>query len=179
VRGLALPASVLASLDATGTHRSRQIALSIREHSGTWNRIHADLTAICGPDSDLAGAARTDLLAWLQHGAATSYGQPSASQAAEIAGLLATLMLGDQQRIQIAFVAGIRKAQLPDPSPPEHQAHPTAAHPSGCRSHHRLVLRPDRGAVTAAPPSPPRGQVRRARPAADRRSQQQVPIDHP
>jgi hypothetical protein len=72
-----VPASVLASLDAADTARSRRIALSIRQYSGTWNRIHADLTAINGHDRGPAEAARTDLLAWLQHGAATSYGKPS------------------------------------------------------------------------------------------------------
>ena len=109
VRGHALPASVLASLDTAATPRSRRVALSIRQHSGTWDRIHADLTAISGQDPDLAEAARTDLLAWLQHGAATSYGKPSASQAAEIAALLATPELSDRQRREIAFVTGIRK----------------------------------------------------------------------
>jgi hypothetical protein len=90
VRGRAVPASVLASLDAAGTPRSRRVALSIRQDAGTWDRIHADLTALSGQDPDLAEAARTDLLAWLQHGAATGYGQPNASQGADIARLLAT-----------------------------------------------------------------------------------------
>jgi hypothetical protein len=66
-----------------------------------------------GPDPDLAEAARTDLLAWPQHGAATSYGSPRPSQAAEIATLLTTSNLTDKQRQEIAFVAGIR--------PPAHQ----------------------------------------------------------
>jgi hypothetical protein len=113
VRGHAVPASVLASLDAASTFRSRRVALSIRQGAGTWDRIHADLTALSGQDPDLAEAARTDLLAWLQHGAATSYGKPSASQAADIARLLATPKLSNRQRREIAFVAGIR-----EPSPP-------------------------------------------------------------
>jgi len=104
----ALPVSVLASLNTAGTPRSRRIALSIQQHSGTWSRVHADLAAINGHDRDLADAARADLLAWLQHGAATSYGQPDADQAAEIAGFLATSKLSDRQRREIAFVAGIR-----------------------------------------------------------------------
>jgi hypothetical protein len=108
VRGHALPASVLATLDAADTVRSRRIALSIRQHSGTWNRIHADLTAINSHDADLAKAARTDLLAWLRHGAATSYGKPAPAQATQIAGLLAAATLSQQQRREIAFVAGIR-----------------------------------------------------------------------
>lgn len=108
LHGYALPASVLASLNAAGTPRSRRIALSIQQHSGTWTRVHADLAAINDHDRDLADAARTDLLAWLQHGAATSYGQPDADQAGEIARLLATSKLSDSQRRQIAFVAGIR-----------------------------------------------------------------------
>jgi hypothetical protein len=113
MRGRAVPASVLASLDAVGTSRSRRVALSIRQDAGTWDRIHADLTALGGHDPDIAEAARLDLLAWLQHGAATSYGRPSASQGADIARLLATLKLSSRQRREIAFVAGIR-----EPSPP-------------------------------------------------------------
>lgn len=108
VRSHALPATVLATLDAAGTARSRRIALSIRQQSGTWNRVHADLAAINGHDAGLAEAARTDLLAWLQHGAATSYGEPSPAQATQIAGLLATGKLSQQQRREVAFVAGIR-----------------------------------------------------------------------
>ncbi len=108
VRGQALPASVLATLDAAGTARSRRIALAIRQYSGTWNRVHADLAAINGHDAGLADAARTDLLAWLRCGAATSYGKPSPAQTAEIAGLLATGKLSQQQRREVAFVAGIR-----------------------------------------------------------------------
>jgi hypothetical protein len=108
LHGYALPASVLASLNNAGTPRSRRIALSIKQHSGTWSRVHADLAAINGHDRDLADAARADLLAWLQYGAATSYGQPDADQAGEIARLLATSKLSDSQRREIAFVAGNR-----------------------------------------------------------------------
>jgi hypothetical protein len=114
LHGYALPASVLATLNAAGTPRSRRIALSIRQHSGTWSRVHADLAAINGHDRDLADAAQGDLLAWLQHGAATSYGWPDAEQAAEISRFLATSKLSDRQRREIAFIAGIR---LPDTSP--------------------------------------------------------------
>jgi len=113
VRGHAVPASVLATLDAAGTSRARRVALSIRQGAGTWTRVHADLTALSGRDPDLAEDARADLLAWLQHGAATSYGKPSASQADDIARLLATPKLSGRQRREIAFVAGIR-----EPSPP-------------------------------------------------------------
>jgi len=121
VRGHALPSSVLASLDAAGTPRSRRVALSLRQHAGTWDRIHADLTALSGQDPDLAEAACTDLLAWLQHGAATSYGKPSASQTADIARLLTSSKLSDRQRREIAFVAGIR-----EPSPPDDPARSSA-----------------------------------------------------
>ena len=107
VRGHALPASALAALDAAGTARARRIALSVRQYSGTWNRVLADLAAISGHDAGLAEAARADLLAWLQNGAATSYAKPSPAQATEIAGLLATGNLSQQQRREVAFVAGI------------------------------------------------------------------------
>jgi hypothetical protein len=108
LHGYALPVSVVASLKAAGTARSRRIALSIQQHSGTWGRVHADLAAINGHDRDLADAARADLLSWLQNGAATSYGQPDAVQAGEIAQFLATSKLSDRQRREIAFAAGIR-----------------------------------------------------------------------
>ena len=108
VRGHELPASVLAALDAEGTARSRRTALSIRQYSGTWNRVHADLGAINGNDAGLAEAARTDLLAWLQHEAATSYGKPSPAQATQIADLLAAGKLSQRQRREVAFAAGIR-----------------------------------------------------------------------
>jgi len=48
------------------------------------------------------------LLAWLQHDATTTYGRPEAAQAAQIAELLGTRLLTDQQRRQVAFAAGIR-----------------------------------------------------------------------
>jgi hypothetical protein len=108
VRVHSLPASVLADLDAAGTARSRRIALAIRQYSGTWNRVLADLVVINGYDPDLAETARADLLAWLRNGAATSYGKPSPAQAAEIAGLLATGELSGPQRRVIAFTAGIQ-----------------------------------------------------------------------
>jgi len=109
VRSQAVPASVLASLDAAGTARSRRFALTIRQYSGTWNRVHADLAAINDPDLVLAEAARDDLLNWLQHGAATSYSKPDPAQAGQIAGLLAASKLSERQRREIAFVAGIRR----------------------------------------------------------------------
>jgi hypothetical protein len=108
LRGYALPDSVLASLDTASTIRSRRTALSIRQQSGTWNRVHADLAVMHGHDADLAEAARTDLLDWLKHGAATSYGKPSTTQAEEIATLLTTPTLSPRQRREIAFAAGIR-----------------------------------------------------------------------
>ena len=113
VRGQAVPAGVLAALDAAGTARSRRVALSIRQDAGTWNRVHADLAALGGQDLELAEAARTDLLAWLQHGAATSYGKPTAGQAADIARLLTTPRLSGRQRQEIAFTAGIRQSSPP------------------------------------------------------------------
>lgn len=127
VRGHALPASALASIDAAGTPCSRRVALSLRQHSGTWNRIHADLAAINGQDPGLAEAARADLLAWLQHGAATSYGKPDARQATEIARLLATPKLSDQQRRQVAFVADIRTLTAGS-QPGRTPAHPRGRH---------------------------------------------------
>ncbi len=98
----------LEALASRNLTRSRRIALSIRQYSGTWNRVHADLAAMNDRDPGLAEVARADLLAWLQHGAATSYGKPSPDQAEEIAGLLAASKLSEHQRREIAFVVGIR-----------------------------------------------------------------------
>jgi hypothetical protein len=107
LRGYPLPPGVLAELDA-GTARSRHTALAIRQGLGTWDRVQADLTAINGSDSDLAAAGQADLLAWLQHDAATTGGKPPPNQAAEIAALLASSTLTGGQRKAVAFVAGIR-----------------------------------------------------------------------
>ncbi len=116
LRGYALPPGVLAGLDALGTPRSRRTALSVRQRLGPWHRVHADLVAISGEDPRLAEVARTDLLAWLQHGAAITYGRPDAGQAAEIAGLLGTRKLTDKERRDVAFAAGIRTtAAAPKP----------------------------------------------------------------
>ena len=107
LRGYPLPPGVLAELDA-GTARSRRTALAIRQGLGPWDRVQADLTAINGSDPDLAEAGQADLLVWLQHDAATTNGKPRASQAAEIAALLASSTLTGGQRRAVAFVAGIR-----------------------------------------------------------------------
>jgi hypothetical protein len=77
LRGYRLPPGLLAGLDLAGTSRSRRTALAIRQGMGPWDRVQADLTAINGPDPDLAETGRTDLLAWLQHDAASTYGRPS------------------------------------------------------------------------------------------------------
>jgi hypothetical protein len=112
VRGKQLPSAVLAGLDAAGTDRSRRSALTIRQHLGTWDRVLADLAAVAGPDLALADTARADVLAWLQHGAATTYTLPDPAQAEQIAGLLAASALTQAQRRKTAFTAGI-----PAPSP--------------------------------------------------------------
>ena len=108
LRGYPLPPGVLAELDMAGTSCSRRTALAIRQHLSPWDRVQADLTAINGSDPDLAATGRADLLAWLQHDAATTYGKPSPSQAAQIAALLASSTLTGGQRRAVAFVAGIR-----------------------------------------------------------------------
>jgi hypothetical protein len=107
LRGYTLPPDVLARLDAVGTPRSRRTALAVRQQLTPWERVRADLAAMNGPDSGLAEAARADLLAWLRHGAAVTYGKPSTSQAAEIAELLPTRKLTDTQRRDVAFIAGL------------------------------------------------------------------------
>jgi hypothetical protein len=112
LRGYTLPLGVLAGLDEAGTARSRRTALSVRQRLGSWERVRADLRAMNGRDPDLVTAARADLLAWLQHDAATTYGRPDAGQAAEIAKTLGTGQLTDRQRREIAFVAGIGTVRL-------------------------------------------------------------------
>jgi HEAT repeat protein len=107
LRGYTLPPDVLARLDAVGTPRSRRAALAVRQQLSPWERVHADLAAMNGPDSGLAEAARADLLAWLRHGAAVTYGKPGTRQAAEIAELLRTPKLSNTQRRDVAFIAGL------------------------------------------------------------------------
>jgi hypothetical protein len=106
LRGYPLPPGVLAGLDMAGTSRSRRTALAIRQRLSPWDRVQADLAAINGSDPDLAETGRADLLAWLQHDAATTCGKPPPSQAAEIAALLANSTLNGGQRRAVAFVAG-------------------------------------------------------------------------
>jgi hypothetical protein len=107
VRGKQLPPSILADLDAAGTSRARRAALTIRQCLGTWDRVLADLVAMSDPDPALADTARSDLLAWLQHGAAITYTLPDPAQTEEIAGLLATSSLTRAQCREVAFAAGI------------------------------------------------------------------------
>jgi hypothetical protein len=107
VRGKHLPPSILAGLDAAGTGRARRAALAIRQHLGAWDRILADLSALAGPDPGLADTARADLLAWLQHGAVTTYTMPDPHQEERIAALLRASDLTQAQRRRIAFTAGI------------------------------------------------------------------------
>lgn len=108
LRGYPLSPGLLEELDAAGTSRSRRAALAIRQRLSPWDRVCADLAAISDPDPDLARAGRADLLAWLQRDAATTYGRPSADQAARIAELLPVGSLTSGQRREVAFVAGIR-----------------------------------------------------------------------
>jgi hypothetical protein len=107
IRGQVLPPEVLDGLNAAGTARSQQTALSIRQHLGPWQRVHADLAAISSKDPALADNARADLLTWLQHDAPTTYSRPDASQATQIADLLQTSELTAQQRHELAFAAGL------------------------------------------------------------------------
>jgi hypothetical protein len=105
LRGWTLPPAILATLDAAGTPRSRRTALSIRQHLGTWDRVHADLVAASGPDLDLATAARSDLRSWLRNGAGTAYARLGPGRAAEITALLPASGLTRQQCREIAIVA--------------------------------------------------------------------------
>ena len=108
--GPGLAPGVLDALDSVATPLARRTALRIRQRLGPWDRVHADLLAISGPDADLARIARDDLLNWLARGATTSYGHPRPGQGAEMARLLATSGLTDAERRGVAFAAGIRLA---------------------------------------------------------------------
>ena len=109
--GAGWPAGTLEALDAAGTPRSRRTALTIRQRQGTWDRVHADLVAMNGPDPELASSARDDLLNWLRNGVATAYSAPRPGQAAQIAALLAAASgLTAAHRRRVAFAAGIQSA---------------------------------------------------------------------
>jgi hypothetical protein len=112
LRGYTLPPGVLDGLDECGTARAQRTALSVRQRIGPWERVRADLRAMNGPDRELADSGRTDLLAWLQHGAATTYGKSDACQAAEIIEAHSTGNLTERERREIAFVAGISTDRL-------------------------------------------------------------------
>jgi hypothetical protein len=102
-----IPAPVLTRLDTNADPRSRRTALSLRQRLGAWERVRSDLRAMNDADTDLARAARTDLLAWLSTDASRTYGRPTPEQATDISHHLKAVALSEYQRLQIAFVAGL------------------------------------------------------------------------
>ena len=119
--GIAVPRDTIARLAAGDNPGGRRLALSVRQNSGGWERVTADLEAATGDDSLLASSARADLSSWLSNGAASTRGVPTADQAIAMARALPISGLDvDQQRL-ISFHAGIH---VEDPVPSLVQAVP-------------------------------------------------------
>ena len=102
-----VPADVLAEWESADSAQARRTALLLRQRLSRWERVRSDLKAMHDPDPDLAELARTDLLAWLQHDAGTTYGRPTDHQAQDLFRYLNSPRLTDRQRREILFVAGL------------------------------------------------------------------------
>lgn len=117
-----LPEQVWAILSGAATPAAARTTLRLRQKQGTWERVIADLDAMSAR-GDLEDLGRRDLLAWLQHGAASTYSRPTPTQAAHLADLLKDVDLAHGAKREVAFTAG-----LPAPIPPTTQGPPR---PSG------------------------------------------------
>jgi hypothetical protein len=89
--------------------------------------------AIADPDPEVRDLGRSDLLAWLQNGAASTYGRPSPDQRDDIAAGPAHVtdqnLLSEHRVRQIAFASGLLMSAA-GPTPPEASLAPlTRPHP--------------------------------------------------
>ncbi|GAA5122471.1 hypothetical protein [Haloechinothrix salitolerans] len=91
---------------------TRQAAWTVRRALGSWERVHSNLELITSADSDLANAARVDILAWLDHGAARTWTEPTQQQRAVIAAAVQSDILDNDIRRRLAFHAGLPQPAL-------------------------------------------------------------------
>lgn len=137
-----IPVETIARLAASPRTRDRIAALRLQQRLGAWERVRSDLTALRDHDPELRDLGRSDLFAWLQNGAASTYGQPSPAQRHDInAGLEAAASdatLTEHQVGEIAFVAGL---PVPRHSPPTTSAAEPAPSSSGMVEKVRDMLR--------------------------------------
>lgn len=113
-----IPAQTVERLSASPRARDRITALRFRQRLGAWERVRSDLATLRDQDLEVRDHGRSDLLAWLQHGAASTYGQPSPAQRHDIAAGLERAahdgLLTEHQVREIAFAAGLpRPRQAP------------------------------------------------------------------
>jgi hypothetical protein len=119
--GLAVPPDTVERLMAGESSGGRRLALSVQQSHGGWERVTADLQAAAEGDPVLALAARSDLITWLIHDAATTRGRPNPDQAQSIAESLPHAGLDRRQQRSVAFHAGVhlREAdEVPHDAPP-------------------------------------------------------------
>jgi HEAT repeat protein len=85
-----VPVEIVARLSTSPRPRDRITALRFRQRLGAWERVRSDLNAMRDDDPEVRDLGRSDLLAWLQNGAASTYGQFSTDQREDISASLAT-----------------------------------------------------------------------------------------
>lgn len=106
-----IPTETVERLADSARTRDRITALRFRQRLGALERVRRNLLATTDPDPEIRDLGRADLLAWLQNGAASTYGQPSPDQRHDIAVSLAGATnhgrLSEHQAREIAFVSGL------------------------------------------------------------------------
>lgn len=116
-----IPAETVERLAASARTRDRFTALRFRQRLGAWERVRRNLMAMSDPDPEIRNLGRSDLLAWLQNGAASTYGRPSPEQRGDMAAALADAaaqgQLTEKQVREIAFVSGLPTTTDPSTSP--------------------------------------------------------------
>lgn len=120
--GIAVPRETIERLAAGDNPGGRRLALSVRQNSGGWERVAADLEAAAGADALLASSARADLSSWLSNGAAGTRGVPTSEQAAAMSRALPVSGLDSGQQRLIAFHARLEYQEpAREPEVPETQ----------------------------------------------------------
>jgi hypothetical protein len=98
---------------------SRRAAWRISRESGSWNRVEADLRALCDADPTFADLGRAGIRNWLTFDAASTWTPLDDTQRQRLRRLLCSQPMDEHQRQRVAFHAGIRPetTSTPDATP--------------------------------------------------------------